>query len=351
MKKDILIVVLLVAATIAGVAVLRQSGGRKGELTSIRIGWSSVWLPEGQLVQVLKNTNVLETNGLTGKFDKFSQGGPLSEAALAGEEDVIFVGSGPALNLTSKSDNWQIVSRMEDYRTVIIVPQNSNIKTVNDLRGKVVASPFGSTPYVLSSIFFQKAGIDPKKDLSLRNVDILEQVNVVQKGNQNSWGEIAAFTSWDPTTAQFEEQGKARVLVLIPDTGVVVMSKKFYEVHPEAAKNFFKSLIQSYDFYYGNKGVVNNWYLKDTGANFSQKVMETAASLERNNKANGIKEITLDLGDLDISNMQEEADQAFELGILKKRLDVKSIANQTFIRLAESEIKKGNFSKLVVSSQ
>jgi len=345
--KNILIVLALVAAVIVGVAILRQESGDKGELTPIRIGWSSVWLPEGQLVQVMKNTDILKLNGLAGKFDKFTQGGPLSEAALAGEEDVIFVGSGPAMNLVSKSDEWRVVSRMEDYRNLIIVPKNSAIKTINDLKGKVIASPFGSTPYVLSIIHLQKFGLDPKKDVTMRNVDILEQSNIVQKGSQESWGEISAFTSWDPTAAQFEEQGKARVLVLIPDAGVVVMSKKFYDNNPGAAKNFLKSIIQSYDFYYKNKNLVNDWYLKDTGANFSYKVMEVAGSLERNNNAKGIGEISLILGKNDIQNMQEEADQAFSLGVLKKQVRVNEFTNQTFIELAENEIENGDFSQVI----
>jgi ABC-type nitrate/sulfonate/bicarbonate transport system substrate-binding protein len=240
---------------------------------------------------------------------------------------------------------------LEDYRNAIIVPQNSNIKTIDDLKGKVVASPFGSTSYILGTIALQKVGFDLSRDISLRNVDVLEQANIIQKGTPESWGEIAAFTSWDPTPAQFEELGKARILVLLPDTGVVVMSKKFYEQHPTEAKNFLKALVQSYNYYYENKDIADEWYLKDALVNFSKKVLETSASLERNNKAKDIKEITLVLEEADIVRIQEEADHAFSLKILKKQPTLSEITDQTFIKLAEAEIEKGNFVKTIKATQ
>ena len=246
---------------------------------------------------------------------------------------------------------WKVVSRLEDYRNAIIVPANSVVRDISDLKNKIVASPFGSTSYILGTIALQKAGFDLGKDISLRNVDVLEQANIIQKGTSENWGEISAFTSWDPTPAQFEELGKARVLVLLPDVGVVVMSKKFYEEHPADAKNFLKALIQSYDFYYKNKDIANEWYLKDALVNFSKKVLDTSASLERNNKAKDIKEITLTLEELDIARIQEEADHAFTLKILKKQLTLNEITDQTFIELAEDEIEKGNFSKTIKATQ
>lgn len=342
---------LLIALALVGFAIFNKKSSDKSELTPIRVGWQVAWVPQGQLVGVMKNTDVLKLNGLAGEFKKFSFGGPLTEAALANEVDVIFVGSGPALSLTAKSDDWKIVSRLEDYRNAIIVPQNSNIKGISDLKGKVVASPFGSTSYILGTIALQKAGFDLNKDVSLRNVDVLEQANIIQKGTPESWGEISAFTSWDPTPAQFEELGKARVLVLLPDVGVVVMSKKFYEEHPTEAKNFLKALVQSYDFYYKNKDVADEWYLKDALVNFSKKVLETSSALERNNKAKNVKEITLILEEADIARIQEEANHAFILKILKKQLTLNEITDQAFIKLAEDEIEKGNFSKTIKVTQ
>jgi ABC-type nitrate/sulfonate/bicarbonate transport system substrate-binding protein len=221
------------------------------------------------------------------------------------------------------------------------------VRSIADLKHKTVNMPFGSIAYLLGSIEMQKTGFDLKKDVTLQHIDILEQTNIIQKGTSKSWGEAAAFIGWDPTIAQLEEQGKARVLMVLPDTGVVVMSKKFYEAHPEAAKNFLKSLVQAYDFYYKNKQTADDWYLADAGVNFSQRVMEAAGSLERNNNAEGIKNISLLMEDGDIAKMQTEIDQAFSLGIKKKQTSASDINERSFVKDAEKEIDEGNFSKEV----
>src|SRR5262245_50571137 len=67
--------------------------------TPIRIGWQTAWVPQAQLAMVLKNTKFLESNGLRGEFKSFSYGGPLSEAALADQIDVLFAADQPAINL------------------------------------------------------------------------------------------------------------------------------------------------------------------------------------------------------------------------------------------------------------
>ncbi len=66
-------------------------------LTQIRIGWQTPWATQGQLTQVLKHTDILKNNHIVGDFKGFSYGGPLNEAALANEVDVIFTADQPAI--------------------------------------------------------------------------------------------------------------------------------------------------------------------------------------------------------------------------------------------------------------
>ncbi|GAJ27524.1 ABC-type nitrate/sulfonate/bicarbonate transport systems [Liquorilactobacillus sucicola DSM 21376 = JCM 15457] len=49
----------------------------------------------------------------------------------------------------------------------LLVPKNSSIKSVKDLKGKTIGIPAqGSTPQYVTSIALQHAGIDPKKDVT-----------------------------------------------------------------------------------------------------------------------------------------------------------------------------------------
>ena len=103
----------LILASLVIVLIAGCNGKKdKTDLIPVRIGWQIPLATQGQVVQVMKNTKVLELNNLKGNFISFSYGGPQSEAALAGELDVIFVGDQPAVNLISKGGKWKIVSRL-----------------------------------------------------------------------------------------------------------------------------------------------------------------------------------------------------------------------------------------------
>ena len=73
------------------------------DLTPVRIGWQVPSSTQGQIVQVLKRTDVLEQHGLIPTFIPYSYGKPQIAAALGGKLDVVFSGDQPAINLVSAS--------------------------------------------------------------------------------------------------------------------------------------------------------------------------------------------------------------------------------------------------------
>ncbi len=346
MKKNYLIILVVAVLVIVGIAFASKSSD-KTKATPIRIGWSVVWVPEAELIETMQHTDVLAQNGLQAKFEKFTAGPPLAEAALAGDLDVVLMGHVPAMSLNTKDSNWNIVGRLLDGRWSIIVPKDSSIKTPNDLKGKVYATPFNTLPHILGLDMLKGLGIDPQKDLTVQNIDAVEAVNVLQKGDSKTWGNISALGLWDPTVAQFEEQGKAKSIYDGRLDGVIVMSKKFYDAHPDAAKQFMKAMGQSYEFYLTNKDLTNDWYIKDIGISYSKSVLEKAASLERNNSAKNLSEISLDLNASDIQRIQGEANIGFAVGVLKKQLNVVDIINQSFVQQAEKDISLGNYPKTI----
>lgn len=337
-------IVLIIILIVVNKQKNETGENNKTSLVPIRIGWQISWVPQAQIAEVLKNTNILEQNGLSGELTRFNYGGPLAEAALADEMDVIFVGSGPALSIISKNDNWRIVSLMEDYRNAIIVPPSSTFTNLNDLRGKVIASPFGSTPYILAAVYLDKAGL-VGKEINLKHVDVLEQNSIIQKGTAEKWGEIDAITAWDPLLAQFELSNQARILELMPDAGVVVMNKKFYEQHGKETTNFIKSIVESYNYYLKNKDMVDGWYLDDTHVNFTKEVINQSLMIDRNSKAQSIEQLEFTLTDKDKEHIQAEADKAFALNILKKQMVANDIIDLTFLEEAKKQISQGGYLK------
>lgn len=324
-KKKILIAVLLLAIASAS-ALYITSNSTNNSLESsqkIRIGWMVSWATQGQLAQVLQKTNILEENGITPQFATFSYGGPLSEAALAGKIDAGFLGDVPAIVLLSKSEDWVIVAKFMTGRTAIIVPKNSSIEKIEDLKGKVVSVPFNSGPHLKLIKAFKEKSMVAGKDFELVNLDILEQSSVIQAGSLESWGKISAFGSFDPTIAIFEQSGKAREIEDYAVVGVVVMSKNFIKKNPEVAKQFLKSLKEAYYYYSQNQKQANEWYAKEARISFDASVLDIINSLEPNLKASAVEDINFSFSPEDIKTLEETAQTALEERIIAKKPNLK----------------------------
>ncbi|MDD5032065.1 MAG: ABC transporter substrate-binding protein [Patescibacteria group bacterium] len=347
MKRKLVIIlgILLVVSLIIGGLIIKSSKHKEKttELTPIRIGWQTAWIPQAQLAETLKHTDILEKNGLAGDFKGFSYGGPLVEAAVAEQVDVLFVADLPAIVLLSKTDKFSIISRLDDFRNGLIVPASSTVQSIADLKGKVISVPFGSAPQTQTTKFIRENGFDPIKDFQFKNLDILEQSNVIQGGAQDSWGEIDAFATWDPTLAIFENNGKARALKIFTPVGVVLMSNDFIREHEEAAKNFQKSFIEGYYYYAKNQAQADQWLKEETGFQEPQAVIDKMTSLEKNLLAKDVKDIDINIYDQHIKDMKTIAEEAVQDKLISQAPEIYKRINFQLLDNAKKEINESNF--------
>ena len=295
--------------------------------TSIRIGWQTSWATQGQIAQGLKHPEILEKNGLKGEFKGFSYGGPLNEGALAGEVDVILTTDVPAVILLSKGANWIIVSRLIYFRDGILVPPNSPIKSIVDLKGKTIAAPFGSGGHTYAMIELEENGIDLNKSVTLKNLDILEQSALVQRGK--GWGGIDAIVSWDPSIALFENENTAKMITLLKGISVVAMSNDFIKNNPEAAKNFMKSYIESVYYYATHKKEANSWFIDEGRIKFDPSILDNIAEFEPNMKAEKLQDVNVLLSDEDIVTIKKRAEFAYKQKIITQLPNLNVLINQS----------------------
>ncbi|MCF8255864.1 MAG: NrtA/SsuA/CpmA family ABC transporter substrate-binding protein [Bacteroidia bacterium] len=327
---------LLAGLFILGICSCNQGKKSKENLTTVRIGWQIPLATQGQIVQVMKNTNVLEKNGLLGDFISFSYGGPQSEAALAGQLDVIFVGDQPAVNLIAKGGKWKIVSRLFYTKTAIMVPLESPINAMIDFKGKTLASPFGSVAHREAILKQQAAGLDADKDLNNVNLDILEISTVVQSGGRVKWGNLDAVAVWEPSTSLFEMNNFARVIDYTYTLGVIAVSEDFISKHPDAVTNLLKSVVESWHYFAQNQTVVNEWYKQDARLDYSPELLSKAASIDPNISAKGIADIDLSLSEINIQSLNIAAQWAFERGFTKNKSDISKAVDLSFYNKAIS---------------
>ncbi|KRM76845.1 ABC transporter substrate-binding protein [Secundilactobacillus collinoides] len=90
----------------------------------------------------------------------------------------------------------------------VLVPKNSKIKSVKDLKGKTIATPGqGSTAQYVASIALQHAGINPQTGVTWKTYDYDLLTKAAEKGQVDAIGTV------DPYAYQAEKQDGFRVIV------------------------------------------------------------------------------------------------------------------------------------------
>ncbi len=279
------------------------------EKTHLRIGWQIPWATQGQLVQILKNTDILEKNGLTADFVGRAYGPMLNEIALADGIDVVLTADQPAATLFAKDKGWMGIGKLMYNRTLTYVPPNSPVQTLADLKGKTIGIPIGAAAERITVAALERAGLDAKKDVTIINLGILEQGPLVMKGKDAAkWDTFDALSGFDPTPAIFEAQGVIRVLDVGKVCSLVLMNENFINKNAGVAEKLMQSFFDAYDYYRQNIEQANTWFMKEAGLQeANQKACNVAASIEPNVSAKSRGEIRVTLSEEDFKMLEDAA--------------------------------------------
>lgn len=311
----------------------------------IRIGWQIPAATQGQILQVLKRTNVLEGHGLKPSFVPFSYGGPQVAAALAGELDVFFAGDQPAVNLIAKGGKWKIVARLFEDGVGFIVPPQSEFKRVEDLRGKTVGSPFGSVAHRDAFRGQEAAGLDPSSEVSNTNLDILEIRRRIQAAGVGGWSGIDAAVVWEPLISRFELEGLARSITSGRYLGVIAVSDEFITAHPEGVVQLLVALTRAWHFFAEQPDRVMSWYIDDTQLDYTEESL-VAARLDANFQARSLEEISLSLEPDGIATLARAVDWALDSG--EGAVDIGNAVDLGPLAAASEVIAQNQFEKIQV---
>jgi len=169
--------------------------------TKITLGYQSLWAAQGEIFEVLRNTNILEQHGFDTEFKTFSFGPPLVEAAIAGDVDNLIAADIPVLRGAVRLSGTRILFRSHDWRWGV-VSQPGFTGGLADLRGKTFSGAFGTTVFPRSVETIVAAGIkDPFREINIINQDVTEQVAALQSK------QVDAVSTWDPTLERLVRLG------------------------------------------------------------------------------------------------------------------------------------------------
>jgi sulfonate transport system substrate-binding protein len=199
-KRSILGAALLVAALALAPARAEDKP------TEIRIGTQ-----KGGFFPAVRQRHSLEDAfkplGIEVKWIDFQFGPPLLEAINAGSVDFGFVGDSPPIFAQAGGARVRYVAAVKsDGNTqAIIVPQDSPIKTLADLKGKRIAFGKGSSAHNLLVAALEKAGLS-WGDITPAPLAPADATAAFIKGSVDAW------SIWDPYLALAELKEHARVI-------------------------------------------------------------------------------------------------------------------------------------------
>lgn len=215
----------------AGAALVAAAG--LGALAASAKGDSKPTLVVGQqesgIISLIKDSGALNGAPYNVKWAVFPFGPPEVQAVASGQVDIgTDIGDVPPINGAATESGFKVIAALvppsfKQAGNYLIVPKNSPIKTLKDLKGKSVGVPFGSSAHGFLLNAVQSVGLSPSS---------VKFVNLVPAALQAAFngGKVDAISIWNPQAAVDIEAGN-RVLLkgtppLDPDVGFTVGNSK-----------------------------------------------------------------------------------------------------------------------------
>jgi sulfonate transport system substrate-binding protein len=309
-KRAVAIAVLSMTTALAGI------GASYGQDKVVRIGFQKY----GKLV-LLKSKGTLEeklkTAGYKVVWTEFPSGPPLLEALNVGAIDFGNTGEAPPIFAQAAGAPIQYVAYEPPAPKgeAILVPKDSKLTSVADLKGKKIALNKGSNVHYLLVKALEKAGVKYSE---------VEPVFLAPADARAAFerGAVDAWVIWDPFQAAAEAATGARTLA---DGTGIVSNYQFYF----SSKKFLDSDPRIVDLVLAQLSEVDDWAKRDIHAVADQlaptiglPVAVVEIALKR--QAYGIKPIT----DSVIADQQQVADTFFALGLLPKQIKISDVARR-----------------------
>jgi sulfonate transport system substrate-binding protein len=303
----------ITAAVLSISLVAAMVSGSYGQEKVVRIGFQKY----GKLV-LLKGRGTLEDKlkplGYKVSWTEFPSGPPLLEALNVGAIDFGISGETPPI--FAQAAGAPLVYLAYDppapQGEAILVPRDSPLKSVADLRGKKVALNKGSNVHYLLAKAIENAG--------LKYTDI-QPVFLAPSDALAAFtrGAVDAWVIWDPYEAAAEASTGARILSdgtgLVANHQFYFSSKKFLGENGKAVDTVLEALNEADDWTKNNIDAAAEQLSPSIGLPASV----LAVSLKR--ESYGI----LPISDGVIASQQRIADTFFALGLLPKSITVSDL--------------------------
>jgi sulfonate transport system substrate-binding protein len=256
----------------------------------------------------------LKPLGITVEWREFSSGPPLLEALAAGSIDFGTTGEAPPVFAQAAGTPlvYVGVEPAAPKGEAILVPKDSAIQGLADLKGKRLAVARGSNAHYLAVASLLKAGLTPA-DVSWVFLAPADARAAFERGSVDAW------SIWDPYLAVAQKESGGRTLTdgvgIANNHQFYLASRDFVTKHPDILKILYAELNASDAWAAQHKPEVAELLSKHTG--IAQAEIDVALA----RLGYGFGPVTPAV----VASQQNIADSFFKLGLIPRQLHVADI--------------------------
>ena len=187
--------------------------------------------------------DALKKYGVTVIWADFESGPPMNAYFASGSGHIGVAGDVPVISAVANGqDNSFIASIEAGASYCLVVPAESRINSIADLKGKTVGTVVGSTSHNVLKKFLESEG------LSLSDIKFYE-IAGADAAHVLSDGTCDAISIWEPTATSLQAAGKARIIadgrdIDFPGVNVIFARRSYLEENPEIVKEVLTQFVR-----------------------------------------------------------------------------------------------------------
>ena len=246
-------------------------------------------------------------------WNEFPGGPQILEALAVGSIDIGATGDTPPVyaQAGNKPLHYFAYETAKPLASAILVPSNSKITQLRQLKGKRIGVHRGSSSHYLLVQAVRKAGLQ-WTDVQPIWLSPADARAAFQKGAIDAWA------IWDPYYAAAQLEDKAKVLTtgkgLSPNYTFYLASNNLVKSHPQALKGIIKQVNVADKWVQNNKAATASLFAKSTGL----KPVISQTFIQRRPNPSGAALLTKKV----IADQQELANRFSELKIIPKSINI-----------------------------
>ena len=250
------------------------------------------------------------------EWREFPAGPQMLEALAVGAVDFGYVGNTPPIFAQAADKNLSYAGYevYPEKSLGLVLPANSSIRSLSDLKGKRIALQKGSSAHEFLAKVLQKA------NLSWQDIQPIWLPPADARAAFNK-GSVDAWAIWDPFLSAIELSGPVTTFIGgsdFPTTySYYISNPKFVNAHPGVTDKVLKSLNDADTWILNNQDLAVDLYASSTG--LKKDVAKNA--LDRRSKPSPIRPIT----SVNIESQQQIADLFYKEKLIPKQIKIQDV--------------------------